>query len=183
LPRWHYRFLRWRRRSSKLETLQKVDSLKSEVLRGAAAVRHFDLRLRRFNYNRYRDAEHTSKADLRRFVLGWTPAFNDQLTFNSELELEHGVVSKDDAGEVGRAGLPELPLHRRGQCEGRPVPHPLGILNVTHEPPTYYGVERNRSRPASFPPPGANSAQACTACSPRACATRRPHHRLRRRQT
>src|SRR5678815_4001018 len=53
-----------------------------------------------FNYNRFRDPDRTSKADLRRFVIGFGHRFNDALSFNSELELEHGVVSADDHGEV-----------------------------------------------------------------------------------
>src|SRR6185369_8855642 len=53
-----------------------------------------------FNYNHYRDAERGSKADLRRFVFGFGHRFNDRLTFNSEVEFEHGVVSAEDQGEA-----------------------------------------------------------------------------------
>src|SRR5262245_47970668 len=87
----------------KLETLQKeVESLKSEVLRQQSAPEQSDTALfgyGEFNYNRYRDADRTTKADLRRFVLGVGHRFNDRLTFQSEVEVEHGVVSKDDSGE------------------------------------------------------------------------------------
>ena len=131
----------------KLETMQKeIDSLKSEVLR-QQAPQSSDTSIfgyGEFNYNRYRDADRTSKADLRRFVLGFGHRFNDQLTFNSELELEHGVVSKDDHGEVE---IEQAYLNYRFSdavnAKGGLFLIPLGILNVTHEPPTYYGVERN----------------------------------------
>lgn len=97
-----------------------------------------------FNYNRYRDSDRTSRADLRRFVIGFGHRFNDQLTFNSELEIEHGVVS---AGDRGEAELEQAYLNYRFNdalnVKGGLFLIPLGILNETHEPPTYYGVERN----------------------------------------
>jgi hypothetical protein len=131
----------------KLETLQKeVDSLKSEMQR-QQATQASDTSLfgyGEFNYNRYRDADRTSKADLRRFVLGISHRFSDRLTFKSELEFEHGVVSKDDEGE---AELEQAYLNyafsEGVNVKGGLFLIPLGILNETHEPPTYYGVERN----------------------------------------
>ena len=53
-----------------------------------------------FNYNRYRDSERTSRADLRRFVLGFGHRFDERLSFMSEVELEHAVASAGDRGEV-----------------------------------------------------------------------------------
>ncbi len=140
--------------ADKLKSLeQEVDRLKTEVS---------DLRAQReaaaeaekaapsffgygeFNYNRYRDDERASKADLRRFVLGLGYAFNDRLSLHSELELEHAVVSKDDEGEfeVEQAYL-NYRLSDAANIKGGLFLIPLGILNETHEPPTYYGVERN----------------------------------------
>jgi hypothetical protein len=125
----------------KIETLQKeVDSLKGEVLR-RQAPQPSDTSIfgyGEFNYNRYRDA------DLRRFVVGFSHSFSDQLTFKSELEFEHGVVSKSDEGE---AALEQAYLNYRFSdavnAKGGLFLIPLGILNETHEPPTFYGVERN----------------------------------------
>jgi Phosphate-selective porin O and P len=97
-----------------------------------------------FNYNRYRDSDRTSRADLRRFVVGFGHRFDDRLSFNSELEIEHGVVSKDDHGE---AEIEQAYLNYRFSdavnVKGGLFLIPLGILNETHEPPTFYGVERN----------------------------------------
>ncbi len=97
-----------------------------------------------FNYNRFRDAERTTRADLRRFVFGFNHRFNDRLTFHSEVEVEHAVVSKDDSGEVE---IEQAWLNYRFNdalnAKGGLFLIPLGILNETHEPPTYYGVERN----------------------------------------
>lgn len=97
-----------------------------------------------FNYNRFRDPDRTSKADVRRFVIGFGHRFSDALSFNSELELEHGVVSANDHGEVE---VEQAYLNYRfsdaANVKGGLFLIPLGILNETHEPPTYYGVERN----------------------------------------
>ena len=97
-----------------------------------------------FNYNRYRDDERTTKADLRRFVFGFGHNFNDRLSFNSEVEFEHGVVSNTDQGEaeIEQAYL-NYKFSDAVNVKGGLFLVPLGILNVTHEPPTFYGVERN----------------------------------------
>lgn len=140
--------------ADKLKSLeQEVDRLKTEVS---------DLRAQReaaaeadkagpsffgygeFNYNRYRDEQRTSKADLRRFVLGVGYSFNDRLSFQSELELEHAVVSKDDEGEFeAEQAYLNYRFSDAVNVKGGLFLIPLGILNETHEPPTYYGVERN----------------------------------------
>lgn len=131
----------------RLDTLQKeVESLKSEVQR-RQAPQPSDTSIfgyGEFNYNRYRDAERTTKADLRRFVIGFGHRFNEQLTFMSELEVEHAVASKSDEGEVA---MEQAYLNYRFtdavNVKGGLFLVPLGILNETHEPPAFYGVERN----------------------------------------
>jgi hypothetical protein len=99
-----------------------------------------------FNYNRFRRDEHETRADLRRFVFGLNHRFDDRLTFHSEVEIEHALVSREDDGELEmeQAWL----NYRLSDGDGVNVKAglfliPLGILNETHEPPTYYGVERN----------------------------------------
>jgi hypothetical protein len=97
-----------------------------------------------FNYNRFRDSERTSRADLRRFVLGFGHRFNERLSFNSEVELEHGVASAEDRGEVEvEQAYLNYQVNDALNVKGGLFLIPLGILNETHEPPTYYGVERN----------------------------------------
>ncbi|MGE5639902.1 MAG: hypothetical protein ACM30H_07390, partial [Clostridia bacterium] len=65
-------------------------------------------------------------------------------TFNSELELEHAVASSGDRGEieVEQAYL-NYQFSDQVNVKGGLFLIPLGILNETHEPPTFYGVERN----------------------------------------
>jgi len=97
-----------------------------------------------FNYNRYRDSERTSRADLRRFVLGFGHRFDERLSFMSEVELEHAVASATDRGEVEvEQAYLNYQVRDALNVKGGLFLIPLGILNETHEPPTYYGVERN----------------------------------------
>lgn len=96
------------------------------------------------NYNRFRDADRSSKADLRRFVFGFGHRFNDRLTFNSEVEIEHAVSSATDKGEaeIEQAYL-NYKFSDKLNVKAGLFLIPLGILNETHEPTTYFGVERN----------------------------------------
>lgn len=136
----------------KIDALQKeIDRLKGDVTRlgtvPAASAADESTSLfgyGEFNYNRFRNDERGSKADLRRFVLGLGHRFNERLTFNSELELEHAVASAEDDGEieVEQAYL-DYRFSDAASVKGGLFLIPLGILNLTHEPPTYYGVERN----------------------------------------
>src|SRR5207248_8715494 len=70
--------------------------------------------------------------------------FSDRLSFNSEFELEHAVASAGDRGEaeIEQAYL-NYQFSEKVNVKGGLFLVPLGILNETHEPPTYYGVERN----------------------------------------
>src|SRR5690348_13473062 len=52
------------------------------------------------NYSRPRGDAAGATADVGRFVLGASYAFDDKTRFVSELELEHAVSSADDPGEV-----------------------------------------------------------------------------------
>ncbi len=96
-------------------------------------------------YNRYRsNSTHDNEADLRRFVLFFGHRFNENLRFVSEFEVEHAVVSKNDNGEaeIEQAYL-DYRVSDALNFKAGLFLIPLGILNETHEPPTFYGVERN----------------------------------------
>jgi len=97
-----------------------------------------------FNYNNYKSDTRPTQADLRRFVFGLHHRFDDRLTFHSEVEFEHAVVSRDDEGEVElEQAWVNYKFSDAVNVKGGLFLIPLGILNETHEPPTYYGVERN----------------------------------------
>ncbi len=98
-----------------------------------------------FAYNKYRNTDvNNNQADLRRFVLFLGHRFNDNLRFFSELEVEHAVASRSDRGEVAlEQAFLDYRLNDAVNFKAGLFLIPLGILNETHEPPTYYGVERN----------------------------------------
>jgi hypothetical protein len=91
-----------------------------------------------------RDVE---EADLHRFVVFVGKEFNDDLRFVSEFEIEHGGVEADGAPldgevEVEQAYI-EYDVSDKSQVRGGVFLLPTGLINETHEPPTFYGVERN----------------------------------------
>jgi hypothetical protein len=96
------------------------------------------------NYNHFTEDSSRSQADLRRFVLGFGYAFSDQLHFTSEVEWEHAIVSADDQGEVEiEQAYLDYQLNRHLNVKGGLFLMPFGFLNQRHEPPVFYGVERN----------------------------------------
>ena len=95
-------------------------------------------------YNNYRRDSSRNEADLRRFVLLFGHRFNDQLSFNSEVEWEHAIASADDAGEteIEQAYL-NYQFASGVNVKAGLFLMPFGFLNESHEPPSFYGVERN----------------------------------------
>ncbi len=82
--------------------------------------------------------------DFHRFVLFLSHDFNDKISFFSELEVEHALAGDGKPGEVEleQAFLRfNLGLDRMVRAGIFLIP--VGILNETHEPNTFYGVERN----------------------------------------
>ena len=88
------------------------------------------------------------ETDAHRYVLFVNHEFNDRVRFFSEFEIEHGLVKDTADGsnggevEVEQAYI-ELGLDDNHQAKAGLFLVPVGILNETHEPPTFYGVERN----------------------------------------
>lgn len=88
--------------------------------------------------------EEINEIDLHRFVLFFSHEFNDRLRFNSELEIEHALSGDGKPGEVELEQAYVEYDWRPGQSlKAGLFLVPVGILNETHEPPTFYGVERN----------------------------------------
>lgn len=85
--------------------------------------------------------------DLHRFVLFFGYQFTDNLRFYSELEIEHGGVEADGDpldGEVEvEQAFIEWDFAENTSALGGVFLIPTGIINETHEPDTFYGVERN----------------------------------------
>lgn len=86
----------------------------------------------------------TDQVDAHRFVLFIGYEYSDDIRFFSELELEHSLAGDGKPGEVEL----EQAYIEWDYTEGHSVVMgqfliPVGILNETHEPDTFYGVERN----------------------------------------
>lgn len=95
-------------------------------------------------YSKFRQSGDAT-ADLTRFVFGFNHRFDERLTLHSEVEIEHAVVSADDKGEVEvEQAWVNYKMNDAVNFKGGLFLIPLGILNETHEPPTYYGVMRNQ---------------------------------------
>ena len=102
--------------------------------------------------------------DFHRFVLFFSHQFSDSIRFYSELELEHAFIEDSDDGESpGEVELEqafvEFDLNGHTQAKAGVFLVPVGIINETHEPPAFYGVERNPVEkniiPATWWEPGA----------------------------
>ncbi len=85
------------------------------------------------------------QVDLQRFVLFFGHKFNDMVSFKSEFEIEHAVSSSGDKGEA-EVEQAYLDFHFTDKVNAKIGLFliPAGLLNETHEPPTFFGVERNQ---------------------------------------
>lgn len=82
--------------------------------------------------------------DLHRFVLFFGHEFNPRMRFFSELEVEHSIAGESKKGEIElEQAYVEFDLNANHRAKAGLFLVPVGMLNETHEPPTFYGVERN----------------------------------------
>ncbi|TRX58056.1 porin [Thalassomonas sp. M1454] len=91
------------------------------------------------------DAE-KKEMDFHRFVLFFGKEFNSTTRFFSEFELEHALSGDGDdkPGEVElEQAYIEHDINDQFTTQLGVFLVPVGLMNETHEPPTFYGVERN----------------------------------------
>ena len=80
--------------------------------------------------------------DIHRIVLYLGYEFSEWIKFHSEIELEHAFVN-DGNGELSlEQGYVDFLLSQRLNVRAGRILTPLAIINKTHEPVTFYGVER-----------------------------------------
>lgn len=104
------------------------------------------------NYNRPNKASQNAQADLRRFVLGYQHRFDAKTKVVTELEVEHSVSSASDPGEVAvEQAYVEHQVQPNFAVRAGLFLIPAGLLNENHEPPAFYGVERNFVETAIIP--------------------------------
>lgn len=86
-----------------------------------------------------------NQIDFHRFVLFFNHDFNDWISLYSEFELEHSLAGDEKPGEVElEQAFIRLDWTEQFSTDAGVFLMPVGILNETHEPNTFYGVERNR---------------------------------------
>lgn len=89
-------------------------------------------------------ANDLDQIDFHRFVLFFGHEFTDRIRFFSELELEHSLAGDGAPGEVElEQAYIDFMLTDNLSAKAGLFLLPVGMLNETHEPPTFYGVERN----------------------------------------
>lgn len=94
------------------------------------------------HYNNYENSD--AKVDFHRFVLFFGHEFSDSVRFFSEFELEHSLAGDGKPGEVElEQAYVEVDINDSISSKVGLFLVPVGIINETHEPPTFYGVERN----------------------------------------
>jgi hypothetical protein len=93
-----------------------------------------------------KDDSATSKRqiDFHRFVLFVEHKFNDNIKFFSEIEIEHVIASSSKKGEIElEQAFIDFQYSTNHHVIGGLFLIPVGIINETHEPNAFYGVERN----------------------------------------
>ena len=104
------------------------------------------------NYNRPTRANQNTVADLRRFVLGYQHRFDAKTKVVTELEVEHSVTSASDPGEVAvEQAYIEHQFTPTWALRAGLLLMPVGLINESHEPTAFYGVERNFVETAIIP--------------------------------
>ncbi len=89
-------------------------------------------------------ASDKEEIDFHRFVLEFGYDFTDDIRFFSELELEHSLSGDGKPGEVElEQAFVDFDINAQHTVRGGLFLLPVGLLNTTHEPNTFYGVERN----------------------------------------
>ena len=84
------------------------------------------------------------EVDFHRFVLFTSHQFSDSIRFFSELEVEHSIAGDGQVGEVElEQAYIEWDMANNKTAKAGLFLMPVGILNETHEPDTFYGTERN----------------------------------------
>ncbi|MDH3973094.1 MAG: porin [Deltaproteobacteria bacterium] len=82
--------------------------------------------------------------DFHRFVLFIGHRYSEKIKLFTEFELEHALASKAHKGEVElEQAYIDMEYVDNHTLRAGLFLVPVGILNETHEPPTFYGTERN----------------------------------------
>ncbi|MBB1477645.1 porin [Shewanella sp. SG41-3] len=96
------------------------------------------------NISNNQTGEDKKEFDFHRFVLFVGHEFNSSTRFFSELEVEHSIAGESQNGEVElEQAYIEHDFNEMFTGKAGLFLMPVGIINETHEPTAFYGVERN----------------------------------------
>ena len=102
-----------------------------------------ELHLNQLNNSKVGGSDKT-EMDFHRFVVLIGHEFSDSVRFFSEFELEHPVAGEGKKGEVElEQAYIQWDYAANHSLKSGVFLVPVGIINETHEPDTFYGVERN----------------------------------------
>lgn len=119
-----------------VDTLATLQSRPSTTTVGGYGELHYN--------NVSTDVGSAQEIDFHRFVLFFGHEFSDRIRFFSELELEHSLSGDGKPGEVElEQAYVDFALTDRLSARTGLFLLPVGLINETHEPPSFYGVERN----------------------------------------
>jgi hypothetical protein len=125
------------------ETDQKVES-SADAIEQSLVSTNSKTQIGGYGELHYNNIEETESIDFHRFVLFFGHEFTDSIRFFSELEVEHALSGEGKPGEVElEQAYIEMDLSEQTTLKTGVFLIPVGLMNETHEPPTFYGVERN----------------------------------------
>lgn len=120
------------------DVVEASASSKSATTIGGYGELHYN------NISNNQTGEDKKEFDFHRFVLFVGHEFNSSTRFFSELEVEHSIAGESQNGEVElEQAYIEHDFHEMFTGKAGLFLMPVGIINETHEPTAFYGVERN----------------------------------------
>ncbi|MCB1657124.1 MAG: hypothetical protein KDI39_02745, partial [Pseudomonadales bacterium] len=131
----------------------QIDALVAAVEKPTASNAFSNTTLGGYGEAQYYNFENAAQQyDAYRFVLFVGHKFSDTVTLQSEVELEHAIAGESQVGEIE---LEQMYLNwnyagKQHLAVGQ-ILMPIGFLNETHEPETFYGTKRNPVESAIIP--------------------------------
>ena len=125
--------------ASQLETtMTSTTNAASKTSIGGYGELHYN------NLNGEGTAPDKKEIDFHRFVIFFGHEFSKTVRFWSELEVEHSIAGEGKVGEIElEQAYIEVDLNQKHKTRFGMTLIPVGIMNETHEPPVFYGTERN----------------------------------------
>lgn len=126
------------------ETEEKVETTVTVIEENMQQVTTNKTKIGGYGELHYNNIDDEESIDFHRFVMFFDHEFTDSIRFFSELEVEHALSGDGKPGEVElEQAYLEFDLTTDTLMRTGVFLIPVGIINETHEPPTFYGVERN----------------------------------------